>query len=198
VVGDQAPGRLRRLANRPMTRTVCRACRLLHRGRRGAGPGHIRRRPLRHLFDAARALVPGCLVETTDRSPRPASKTSGQPSWRSRERRLARSDGGGRLRQFFPVGVPHDPSSALTAASTRGRHLRPAISASPLLSIAKSLSAALFVMRTLTSRSAKPRVGTHRQRPSRGRRGRGFRGLVAGIPTGKVPPTPLADGRHQG
>jgi len=78
----------------------------------------------------------------------------------------------------IPLEVTHLP------ASTRDGHLRQAIS--QLLSIAKKSECGAVVIENLDFAEARSQGREHTgRRPSRGRRGRGFRGLVAGIPTGK-------------
>ena len=68
--------------------------------------------------------------------------------------------------------------------TTRDGHLRQAIS--QLLHIARASGCGALVIEDLDFAEARSTGRDHTpRRPSRGRRGRGFRGVVAGIPTGK-------------
>ena len=78
----------------------------------------------------------------------------------------------------IPLEVTHLP------ASTRDGHLRQAIS--QLLGIAKKSGCGAVVIENLDFAEARSTGRDHTaRRPSRGRRGRRFRGLVAGIPTAR-------------
>jgi hypothetical protein len=86
-----------------------------------------------------------------------------------------------------PVGDPHTIPLQLTGlpASTRDGRLRAAIS--KLIRLAHGQGCHAIVIEDLDFKDTRDQ-GQERQgnRPSRGRRGRGFRRLVAGIPTGRL------------
>jgi IS605 OrfB family transposase len=85
-----------------------------------------------------------------------------------------------------PVGQPHTIPLHLTGCTTTTRDGRLRAAVSQLLSLARASRCAAVVIEDLDFRQARDE-GRERsgRRPSRGRRGRAFRRMVAGIPTAR-------------
>jgi hypothetical protein len=155
------------------------------RGRTAGRPGKAasRARRKRALTGASSPRWAGAITRTTEDQHRLAGQNLRAEATRLRTRiarieaRLAIPAGGG-----TPVTVPLDLAGLSTSA--RDGRLRAAISG--LIATARQHGAHAVVIEDLDFIEARvegrERTGT---RPARGRRGRGFRRAVVGIPTGK-------------
>ena len=189
LAGDQAP-RPARPSGEPAARTVPAVVPggVLLPGRRGRRPGRVGGRPVRHLGrPGLRALVPGCVVEGRCSRPGPgAGRPAGGSGAGGRCQRRAPRRRRSRARRERPGRAVHRAAGPGRAARRHPGRPGSAAPSAPSSPPPAGTGRGPSRSRTCTSPRPGPRAASGPgARPSRGRRGRGFRRTVSGIPTAR-------------